>query len=495
MRRTWVIARREYRASVRTKAFLVSLVLLPILMVGATAIPKLMRGRVDVEDKRVVVADGTGRLLPRLIEAAELRNRMEVLDPATNRQVEPRYLLSAAPTPTLTDAQRLQLSERIRKGEIHAFAEIDPTALTPVDLNTLLDQLTRRTAHSPSTASPSPSAPSPSPATPSPSPSTPSPSPATAPTPAPAPTTATAGGGEKAVVRLHLVAAPTAGLARWFGRAANQAVQRERLSDSGIDLLVVARALAPVPVAALGLYTQGDDGAVRSGDERSREAAMWVPIGVVFLVFLALMMSQTMLQSTLEEKQQRIAEVLLGSVRPYELMLGKVLGNAAVSLTTMLIYVAGSTWLLNEYGLSGLLRQGLLTAVLVFPVAGVVLYGSIFGAVGAACSELKDAQNFVLPIIMIMVLPVMIWMKILEEPTSTFATVMSFVPMWTPILMPVRLAATEAIPLWQPIAALAGTLLAALLAVWAGGRVFRVGLLLQGKPPRPLQLLGWILRG
>ena len=272
-------------------------------------------------------------------------------------------------------------------------------------------------------------------------------------------------------------------------------MQRERLRDAGIDLMVVARSLAPVSVEALGLYTRSSDGKIGSGDERSRNAAMFVPIGVIFLVFLALMMSQTMLQSTLEEKQQRIAEVLLGSVRPSELMLGKVLGGAGVSLTTMLIYVAGSTWLLDQYGLSSLLRQGLLAAVLIFPVVGVLLYGAMFGAVGAACSELKDAQGFVLPLLLVMMLPMMIWWKVLEEPTSAFATALSFVPMWTPILMPLRLSATEAVPLWQPIVALFTTLLFALAAVWAGGRVFRVGLLLQGKPPRPMQLLGWILRG
>ena len=393
----------------RSKAFLVSLILMPILTLGATAVPRLMRGRVDVEDKRILVADATGRLLPRLIEAAELRNRLEVLDPTTGRQVEPRFVLSAAPTATLTDPQRLELSEQIRNRKLHAFAEIDPSALVPPDVPA-------------------------------------------GPPPALQPRKA----GVPAPVRLHLIAAPTAGLSRWFMRAAQQAVQRERLSDANIDLLVVARALAPVPTDALGLYTRASGGTIRSGDERSREAAMFVPIGVMFLTFLAVMMSQTMLQSTLEEKQQRIAEVLLGSVSPYELMLGKVLGNAGVSLTTMIVYVAGSVWTLHEYGLSSLLRQGLLTAVLVFPVVGVVLFGSVFGAVGAACSELKEAQNFVLPIVMVMILPVMIWWKILEEPSSAFATVLSFVPVWTPFLMPLRLAASEAIPLWQPIVALVG---------------------------------------
>jgi ABC-2 type transport system permease protein len=438
MRRTWVIAAREYRASVRTKAFLVSLILMPILMGGGVLLPKLMRGRVDVEDKRIVVADGSGRLLARLLDAAERRNGTEVMDRKTGRQVEPRFFIEAAPSPTLDDQQRLELSQKIREGKLHAFAEIDRDVFTHAQLPVL-----------------------------------------TGPPP----------------VRLHILSAPTSGLARWFTRAVNQAIQRERLQDAGLELTVVARALAPVDVGSMGLHTRNRDGTVGSGDERSHEAGFFVPIGVVFLAFLALMMSQTMLQSTLEEKQQRIAEVLLGSVRPHELMLGKVLGSAAVSLTTMAIYLAGGSWLLHENGLSGLLRQGLLAAILIFPVAGVLLYGSLFGAVGAACSELKEAQNYLLPVMMVLIFPLMVWWKVMEEPTSGFATALSFVPLWTPMLMPLRLAATEAVPLWQPIVALLATLATAAVTVWAGGRVFRVGLLLQGKPPRFTQLLGWIFRG
>jgi ABC-2 type transport system permease protein len=89
----------------------------------------------------------------------------------------------------------------------------------------------------------------------------------------------------------------------------------------------------------------------------------------------------------------------------------------------------------------------------------------------------------------------MIWIKILEAPMSSFATALSLIPIWSPMLMPLRLAATEAVPLWQPVLAVVLTLLAALGAVWAGGRILRVGLLLQGKPPKLAQLIGWILRG
>ena len=133
--------------------------------------------------------------------------------------------------------------------------------------------------------------------------------------------------------------------------------------------------------------------------------------------------------------------------------------------------------------------------MLVFPVLGVLIYGSLFGAIGAACSELKEAQSFLMPVMLVLFLPLFIWWKVLEEPTGGFATVLSLVPLWTPMLMPLRLATTEAVPLWQPILGVLLTLATAVAVVWAGGRVFRVGLLLQGKPPRPMQLLRWILRG
>ena len=250
MRSTWVIARREYRASVRTKAFLVSLVLMPVLMAGGAAIPKLMRGRVDVEDKKLVVADATGRLLPRLLEAAALRNRQEVLDPATGRQVEARFLLSAAPSPTLTDEQRLELSQRIRKGELHAFAEIDAGALAPGDLSAVLKALSGSPGGSGAGAGAAAGERNPF---------------AAGPPGAGAGAGAGAVAGGKPTVRLHLIAAPTAGLARWFTRAAQQAVQRERLTDAGIDLMVGG--------ALAGSGGDRAAGAVHAATPRGRSAA------------------------------------------------------------------------------------------------------------------------------------------------------------------------------------------------------------------------------
>jgi ABC-2 type transport system permease protein len=432
MHRIWTIARREYRANVRSKAFVISLILMPLLMGGGAIAQKAMRGRVDVGDKRLQVLDGTGVLLPALIRAAEERNAKETLDPTTKHQVEPRYLVEAVPWPALDEGRRLELSEQIRKRRLQAFAEIDAQVLVP---------------------------------------------------------------GKSPEVKFHSESTMASDLARWFARTLNQEVQQHRLRAAGFDPALVARMTTPVRVEPTGLYARDKSGQVASGDRSSQMAATALPVAVMMVMFLALMMSQSMLHSTLEEKQQRIAEVLLGSARPFELMTGKLLGGAATSLTMVGIYLIGGATLLDRFGFRDLLRSDLVGWILVFLVLGVIIYGSVYAAVGAACSELKEAQNYLMPIIMILVLPVMIWFKVMEEPTGNFATILSFVPMWTPLLMPLRLAATQAIPLWQPIVGMLGALLTAVIAAWAGGRVLRVGLLMQGKPPRLGQLMQWVIRG
>jgi ABC-2 type transport system permease protein len=431
MRKVLVIAKREYLASVRTRAFLISLVLMPVLMGGGAIAHNLLEGRVDLETKRLVVVDGTGRLLPQLLAAAEEHNRKEIFNAQDGRQIEGKLVLEAGP-PALDDAQRLALSDRIRHRQIHGFVEIGAGALAS---------------------------------------------------------------SREAQVRFYSESAGTRLLNRWFTRTLNGLVQVIRLGDSGLDPQLVRKATAPVAVESLGLFSRSNDGSIKSGDESSRTTAFVLPMAVMMLMFVTLLASQTMLTSTLEEKQQRIAEVLLGSARPFELMLGKLLGNAGVSLTTVAVYLLGGLTLLNHFGQSELLRSEVVGWFLAYQVLGVVMFGSIFVAVGAACNEIKDAQSYLLPVILVLVFPMMIWFRLVEEPMSRFATILSLVPVWTPLLMPMRLAATAAVPVWQPALGMVGTIAAACTAAWAGGRIFRVGMLMQGKPPQLAQLLRWVLRG
>jgi ABC-2 type transport system permease protein len=425
MRKVWAVARREYFANVRTKAFIVSLLLMPIFMGGGLVAQRLLEGRVDLEDQHVVVVDATGWLYPALLTASERRNREELRDRRTGRQTEARYLIEFGPTGPLTEAARLALSEAVRRRRIHAFVEIDPGV---------------------------------------------------------------------AAVRFYSESVLSSGLNRWLSRVITESVHERRLREAGMDPAVIARATAPVRVQALGLYSRAANGAIKKADEGSRRTALFLPLGVIFLMFIVLMMAQTMLHGTLEEKQQRIAEVLLGSIRPFPLMLGKLLGSVGVSLTTVTVYLAGGWWLLHHMGYAELLRSALVIWFLVYMVLGVLIFGSVFIAIGAACNDLKDAQNLLMPALLALILPLMIFGRVLEEPMSAFATAVSLVPVWTPMLMPLRLAATSAVPVWQLVAGAASALAMSVVCVWLSGRIFRVGVLASGKAPKLGQLVRWAFR-
>lgn len=436
MRKILVIARREYVASVRTKAFIISLVLMPIFFGGGIIAQKLLDGRANVDTHRFVVADATGKLMPALLTAAEERNKNESVDPKTGVKTDPTLVIEAAAAETLTDEMRLDLSDQIRKRRIYAFAEIGKDVFEMGGY-----------------------------------------------------------GDDQPEVRFYSESVVTNDINRWFNRVINHTVQGERLKKEGLDPTVVKRATAPVRVDVLGLYSRSKSGEIKRADETSRKAAIFVPMGVMMLMFMSLIMSQAMLHNTLEEKQQKIAEVLLGSARPFELMMGKLVGNIGVSVTSVALYLAGGFWMLSHMGYGHMLRNEVVGWFLIYQVMGMLMFGSVFVAIGAACNELKEAQNYLMPVMLVLVLPMMVWFKVLEEPMSSFSMWLSLVPPCTPMLMMLRMSVTQAVPVWQPIVGIVGTLAMSVVCVWLGGRVFRVGLLMQGKPPKLGELLRFAIKG
>ena len=214
------------------------------------------------------------------------------------------------------------------------------------------------------------------------------------------------------------------------------------------------------------------------------------------LMFMSIMIvCQPMLTSVIEEKQQRIAEVLLGSVSPFQLMMGKLAGNVGVALTIVAVYLLGGYFLAHYYGYTEMLPVRILAWFIAFEVLASLLFGAVFIGIGAACTEIKEAQSLMAPVMIVVVFPLMVWINVLQEPLSKFAMWISLFPPATPMLMMLRLAASPMVPLWQPILGIVLTLLMTLAFVFAAGRVFRIGLLVQGKAPKLAELAGWILRG
>ena len=176
-------------------------------------------------------------------------------------------------------------------------------------------------------------------------------------------------------------------------------------------------------------------------------------------------------------------------------MAGKLLGGVAGSLTILATYAVGGYILASYYDVTHLVPLRIVPWFLVYQLLAVMLFGSIFMAIGAAVSQLKEAQGMLLPVWLVLVIPVFVWFQVVREPTGGFATWLSFVPPATPLLMVLRMSASTAIPIWQPILGIVVLLATTLLGVFAAARIFRIGILAQGKAPKPTELIRWAIHG
>jgi ABC-type Na+ efflux pump permease subunit len=203
----------------------------------------------------------------------------------------------------------------------------------------------------------------------------------------------------------------------------------------------------------------------------------------------------TLINSLMEEKTQRIAEVLLGSVQPTQLMTGKLLGAIGISLTMVTVYLGAGMLTARQMDASKIVPYDVLPWFAAYGFAALFMFGGIALALGSACTDPKEAQSLMMPIWLIVALPMFIWLPIVKDPTGSLATWVSLIPLYTPMIMLLRLTSPVTIPAWQPWAGLIGVILLTILCVWGAGRIFRVGILLQGKPPRLTEILRWAVRG
>ena len=166
-----------------------------------------------------------------------------------------------------------------------------------------------------------------------------------------------------------------------------------------------------------------------------------MPAVLLFVMFL-LVMSTTpqLLNSVIEEKMSKISEVLLGSITPFELMMGKLLGNTGIAMVLATLYVSGGYAVAAYYGYADAVSAGLMAALVLYLVLAILLYGSLFMAVGSACNDLKDAQSLMMPVMILSMLPIFVWTAILTNPSSALSVGLSLFPPASPYLMLMRLA-------------------------------------------------------
>jgi ABC-2 type transport system permease protein len=219
----------------------------------------------------------------------------------------------------------------------------------------------------------------------------------------------------------------------------------------------------------------------------------------VFMLYMTLLLyGIAVMRGILEEKSNRVMEVLLGSLSPQELMTGKILGVGLVGLTQVGIYVITALVLpLLVPGAGGAMASVLdalnpvrMLWFLVFFVIGYFMYTALFAAVGAVCNSEQEAQNLQSPVIMCLVIPMVATFFFVSQPDSTIARVVSLVPLFTPMVMVMRIN-TLTPPLWEILLSIVLTVGFTWLLFRGVAKIFRIGILMYGKRPTVPEILRW----
>ncbi len=273
--------------------------------------------------------------------------------------------------------------------------------------------------------------------------------------------------------------------------AAAKSVVDVRLSRLGYEPSEMYDMVRRPRVAATRLTHDG-------GEKEDNEAARRIiPMAFMMLLWIATFTSGNyLLTTTIEEKGNKVMEVLLSAVSPLQLLGGKILGQAGVSFIMLLMYGGAAIAGLITFALLDLVPISHLLYLVAYFTMAYFMIASIMAAVGSAVTELRDAQSLIGPIMIILIIPLALWPVLSEHPNGIIATVSSFTPPLIPFVMILRItASTETIAAWQIILSMVIGFGAVLGMIWGCARIFRIGVLMQGKPPSFLQLLRWIRQG
>jgi len=438
MRKILILTKREFITSVRTKSFLIGLIIAPILMGGSFFVIKFFEDKVDVKDKTIAVIDHSAVVAEPLKEIIKSRNDNEILDLETGEKIRPAFLLEIYdPESKNLNELRLDLSQRVRNKELHAFIEIGPEVLHPgFDV-------------------------------------------------------------ENDRIKYYAENAMIDDIREWMSGAINNHLRKLRVEKLNINSDVSEGLFYWIHVEGMGLVSMDKaTGGVKDAKKSNLADALAVPYILMMIMFMMVMMfTVPLLSAVMEEKTERIAEVLLGSVTPFQFLMGKLLGSLCVSLIGSGVYIIGGAYVATNMGFADSIPYHLFPWFFTFLILNIFMMGSIMAALGSASNNSKDAQSLQFPAMIPVLIPMFVMFPLLKDPLSSFSTVLSLIPPFTPMLMIVRQATPVSIPAWQPFVGLVGVLLFTVLTIWIGSRMFRACILMQGSPPKFSNLIRWAVKG
>ena len=432
MRKTLIVAQSEFATLVRSKAFIISVVLMPLVMALSVFLVRTTKNTTDYKDRTFAFVDYSGVIGEPLKAVAEMYNSSSGEGSGPMVRNGARFIpVEVKPDGRNPDDLRLELSERVRRSELFAFVELPNELLDPAS---------------------------------------------------------------GAAMKYYSDHPSYTALPEWLRTSVNAIVLNERFRQASVDRALVVKLTRQSAMEELGLVERTPAGEVKEAQEVDAARAYGIPVAVLMLMYITVMSSAPqLLNSVIEEKMSRISEVLIASVTPFQLMMGKLIGGVGVSTLLAAIYIGGGLAVAQYWGgYASAVTPAILLWFLLFLVMSIFIFGSLFVAIGAACNDLKDSQGMMTPVMILVMLPLFTWASVLRAPDGTMATVLSLIPTAAPFLMMLRISLQPGPPGWQIAASVLLMGATVFVVVWAAGRIFRTGLLMQGKSATVGEMLRWV---
>lgn len=279
--------------------------------------------------------------------------------------------------------------------------------------------------------------------------------------------------------------------------ALNDVVRDQRLSDAQIDKIKLEAINKSVD------FETREAGGVKEISKGQEIINFVLPFGSALLIYLLLLIyGQQIMSAVIEEKETRIAEILFSSINSFHLIMGKLIGVSLVALTQLTIWFLAIALILTYLLAPVLLSRGIempdvhvsafqIACLFIYFIVGYFLYAAIYSLVGSMVTTPQEGGQLVLPLTLLLVVGLYVSFPIIRNPDTTFAFWMSMIPLWSPVLMPVRIM-TQTPPVWQIALSVILTGATSVFLVWLTARVYRVGMLMYGKKASIPEVWKWI---
>jgi ABC-2 type transport system permease protein len=431
---------REYVERVRTKAFLITTILTPVIFGAMIVIPMLIAMKSGAQKTRVAVAEtgpNAGAICAMMQERQRRAEAADGSSPASpNERMDAKTQASARQSTTLTPVhvlpgreaeERKRLEQDVLAGRVDAFLWIegDPLAGVRVDY------------------------------------------------------------AARSVTDFATINA--------LRNLVSNAIVELRLKSRGVATAEVETLMKPVNLRTIQVTETG-------ARETQGTTRFIISYFFTFLLYMTLILyGVSVMRSVIEEKTSRVFEVLLSTVRPFDLMAGKVLGVGAIGLTQYAIWTVLALLAGGGAGLAALrsrvgdfqVPMQLLLFMVVFFIFGYFLYSAMYAAVGAMVNTDQEAQQIQMTVLQFLIVPMLLLPIILRSPSGTASTVLSLIPFFTPILMMLRITLVMP-PAWQIALSFVLMLITNVAVLWVSARIYRVGILMYGKRPTLHELVRWV---